>query len=114
VQVAPAKDEPIRGLAAADFDVRVGGRSRPVSSVTLLHYDMGTVTRGIISARARADKRSLADCVFGFHRRTERTSAHYLVGVEAIEADRKGVARIRINMVDKAFAVQWVSWRLPR
>jgi hypothetical protein len=107
VQVTPAKDAPMPELTVADFDVSVSGRKRPTASATFLHYDEGSVTRDAIAPG------NLSGCAFGFHRRTDRTTAHYLVGVEGIAADRKDVKQVRVNMVDKGFVVPQLLWRTP-
>ena len=111
VQVAPAKDAPLRDLTTADFDVGIAGRKRLAVSATLLHYDEGAVTR---SPRIPPSEAGTSPaCVFGFHRKTDRPTAHYLVGVERSDADEKEVKQVRVNMVDKVFAVQGYVWRSP-
>jgi hypothetical protein len=110
VQVSPAKDATMRQLTAADFDIRISGRKRQAASATLLHYDEGTVAR---NSTAGGTGDSSPECVFGFHRTRDRTTAHYLVGVDRTDADRQEVKDLRINMVDKAFAVQQLVWRSP-
>jgi hypothetical protein len=111
VQIAPVKDAPLRDLTAADFDIGIAGRKRLTASATLLHYDEGTVTRD--PRIPPSDAGTSPACVFGFHRKTDRPTAHDLVGVERNDADRKEVKQVRVNMVDKAFAVQGYVWRSP-
>jgi hypothetical protein len=105
VQVTAAKDAPLRELTTADFDISISGRRRPATSATLLHFDRGIVTRN------PGEWGSPADCVFGFQRTKDRTTAHYLVGVERIEADRKEVKQVRVKMVDKSFVAPLYRWR---
>jgi hypothetical protein len=38
VQVTPARDSPLRQLAAADFDITISGQKRPAASAT--HSDV--------------------------------------------------------------------------
>jgi hypothetical protein len=111
VQVTRAKDTPIRELTAADFDISISGRKRPAASAALLHYDEGTVTRDPIATHA--DPGAPPDCAFGFHRTTNRTTVHYVVGVEASEADRKELQHLQVSMVDKAFVARRYVWRAP-
>jgi hypothetical protein len=109
VQVSPAKDAAMRDLTMAEFDIRISGRKRPAASATLLHYDEGTVTRD--STARGAD--SSPECVFGFHRKVDRRTAHYLVGVGRTDADTQEVKDVRVGVVDQAFVVQRVVWRSP-
>ena len=106
VQITPAKDAPIRELTAADFEISISGQKRPAASATRLHFDDGTVTRDPIAS-------ALPDCAFGFHRTTNRTTVHYVVGVEASDADRKDLDHLRVSMIDKAFVAQRYVWRSP-
>jgi hypothetical protein len=110
LQITPAKDAAMRALAPGDFDISISGRKRPARSATLLHYDTGAVTRDAIPPAALGTDPA---CVFGFRRETDRTTAHYLVGVDAIDADRKEVKHVRAKVIDKAFAVQRYVWRSP-
>ena len=109
VQVALAKGATLRELTAADFEISIGGRKRPASSVTRLHDDAGTIVRD----RARGSEGSTPECVFGFHRQADRTTVHYLVGVERIDSDRKDVKDVRVKAADKAIEVQQYLWRSP-
>jgi hypothetical protein len=111
VQVTPVKNAPMRKLTAADFDISISGRKRPVVSVTPLHDDTGTVTRN--PSATGAGPGTFPDCVFGFQRKTNQPTAHYVVGVEATEADRKVVKQVRVKLVVKAFAIQRYVWRSP-
>jgi len=110
VQVSPAKNATMRELTPADFDIRISGRKRQAASATFLHYDEGTVTG---NSTARGTGGSSPECVFGFHRKGDRTTAHYLVGVDRTDTDRQEVKDVRINMLDKAFVVQQITWRSP-
>jgi hypothetical protein len=107
VQVTGAKDAPMREFVTSDFEVTISGRQRPVVSVTLLHHDEGTVVRDLLRvANSQA-------CFFGFHRKVDKVSAHYLVAVERSGADQIEVKQVRMKMADKAFAVQQWGWRSP-
>jgi hypothetical protein len=106
VQTTPVKGERMRDLTVADFDITISGRKRPAASVTLLHFDDGTVLREII-------RRPPAECVFGFYRKADRVTAHYLIGVQATAADGKEVKQVRVGTMEKVFDVQWYLWRSP-
>lgn len=110
VQVMPAKRAPLRDLTPADFEIRIAGRERPAVSVTLLHYDTGTVVQLPMSLRP---KLGVPACVFGFHRQADRTTAHYLVGVDARDTDRENVKQVRVAIADDAFVAAWWAWRSP-
>jgi len=105
VQVIPAGKTALRDLTPADFNVSINDRPRPAVSATLLHLDEGPVNRN-----ARAGGVSRPECVFGFQRPKDARTAHYLVGIAAIEADRKGIV-VRMTLVDKAFVAQHFVWR---
>lgn len=107
VQITPSRSATIRDFVPSDFEITISGRKRPAVSATRLHDDTGTV------AREPPRAHTAPECVFGFHRKTDRTTVHYLVGVEASEADRKEVKQVGTKMVDAAFAVQWIVWRSP-
>jgi hypothetical protein len=106
-QVTPAKDAPLRELAPKDFNVTIQGRSRPVVGATFLHYDDRAPVRNP-PPNAASDA-----CVFGFHRRVDRVTAHYLVAVDRSGADRIDVKEVRVKPVDKAFTVLSFAWRSP-
>ena len=111
VQVTPAKGAAFRQLAAADFDIRISGQKRTAASVTFLHNDEGTVSAnpGVSSPKTA----SSSDCVFGFHRKADRPTAHYVIGVERSEADKRDVKDVKVQIVDKAFNAQTYQWRSP-
>jgi hypothetical protein len=111
VQVTPAKDAALRQFTAADFDIRISGLKRRPSSATFLHHDEGTVTRdpGLSSPQTARP----AACVFGFHRKVDRPTAHYVLAVDRSEADKREVKDVKVQVVDKAFAVRTYQWRSP-
>jgi hypothetical protein len=106
-QVTPAKNAPLRTLAPKDFEVSIQGRSRAVVEATFLHYDD--------RAPLRSPPPNIATdaCVFGFHRRVDRVTAHYLVVVDRSSADRMEVKDVRVKPVDKAFTILSFAWRSP-
>jgi len=108
VQVVPARGATLPELTASDFEISIAGRKRPAASVTRLHDDAGTIVRD-----SGVQGSSTSDCVFGFRRSTDRTTAHYLVGVERIDSDRKEVKDVRVKLVGKTVAVQQYIWRSP-
>ena len=111
VQVAPTKGAAMRSdLTSADFDVTVSGRRREATSVTFLHFDEGTVTGNSLPRGAAGGS---DECVFGFHRKDDRRTAHYVLGVDRTDADRKEVKEVRVTIRDKSFAVQRYVWRSP-
>jgi hypothetical protein len=105
VQITSDTDAPWRELTIADFEISISGRRRPATSATFLHFDKGPVTRN------PGETGSLPDCAFGFHRAKDRATAHYLVGVDRIDADRKVVRQVRVKMADKRFAAPLHMWR---
>jgi len=111
VQVTPAKDAPLRQLAAADFEIRISGQKRAAASVTFLHRDEGTVSRNPRSSGT--PNATPSECVFVFHRKVDRPTAHYVIAVERTDADRREVRDVNVQVTDKAFAVQTYSWRSP-
>ena len=108
VQIAPAKDAPLRELAAKDFEVAVSGRKRPVTSAARLHLDEASVLPN--SPRPGSD--TDAGCIFGFHRKTDRPTAHYRLGIQPADTDRSA-REVTVKTADSAFATQWLVWRLP-
>lgn len=108
VQITPSKDAPLRELAPANFQVAISGRNRPVTSAVLLHLDEASVR----SNPPRAGQVSNAECIFGFHRRIDRPTAHYVLGIQPTESDR-GAKEVKVKTVDPAFATEWLVWRMP-
>lgn len=108
VQVTPSKDAPLRELALADFQVTVSRRSRPVATAAFLHLD----EESVLSDPPRLGPPAGSDCVFGFHRKLARPTAHYRLGIQPVESDR-GAREVRVKITDPAFATQWIVWRLP-
>jgi hypothetical protein len=109
VQISPSSDAAMRDLTVSDFDIRIAGRKRSAVSATRLHYDEGKVVRN----PPRADSGTESACVFGFFRTTDRPTAHYVVGVELIEPDRKEVRDVVVKVADKLFAAKHYMWRSP-
>jgi hypothetical protein len=70
-QITPAKDAALREFGPRDFDVTVSGPKRPVASAVLLHLDEGTV----IANPPRPGQGPGTECIFGFHRSTDRRDA---------------------------------------
>jgi hypothetical protein len=108
VQVTPSKDASLRDLTLADFQVAVSGRNRPVESSAFLHLDEASV----VSNSPRPGQTSSSDCVFEFHRKLDRPTAHYRLAIQPVETDR-GAREVKVNITDPAFATQWLVWRLP-
>ena len=112
VQISPNRDAPFREFTTSDFEVRVSGKTRPVASATLLHRDTGAVRRPSDRTEplpAATD----AECAFAFRRTVDRPTVHYLLGVNAIDADRQAVKKVEVKVVDRAFDVQKFAWRSP-
>jgi hypothetical protein len=108
VQVTPAKDGALREFGPRDFEVTVSGRKRSVASAVLLHLDEGSV----IPNPPRFGQGPDTECIFGFHRRNDRPTAHYLLGIQPIDSDR-GAKEVHVKSVDTVFATQWLVWRMP-
>lgn len=109
VQVAAAQGRPMPGLTTEQFDVRIAGRERRVVRAELLHADEGAITHG--ARPAETDTATLAACVFGFERSSKRAHAHYLLGVEPNDLDRKGIEHPKIKVNDKTLSVSRWAWR---
>jgi hypothetical protein len=56
---------------------------------------------------------SVPDCVFGFHRASDKTTAHYLVGVDARDTDRENVKGVHVTIANAGFLAAWWGWRTP-
>jgi hypothetical protein len=116
VQVVPAipaqlsSPDVFRALGPDDFQIRVSGGDRPTVSLTLLHFDTGTVVHGPLSLLTGL---RVPDCVFGFHRAADQTTAHYLVGVPARDADRERVKGVHVAIANPGFLARWWGWRTP-
>jgi hypothetical protein len=110
VQVTSKQGATVRELTAADFSIKISGRTRDATSVAFLHYDEGTVTRDSAAQGAGA---ASPECVFGFHRTQDRRTAHYLIGVARTDADTKAVKEVRVSIADKTVVVQRHVWRSP-
>jgi hypothetical protein len=108
VQITPSKDAPLRELPLTDFAVTVSGRNRPVASVAFLHLD----EESVLSNPPRPGPAGVGECVFGFHRKLDRPTAHYRLAIQPVEADR-GAREVKLKIADPAFAAQWLVWRLP-
>lgn len=108
VQITPSKSAPLREFTATDFDVTISGRNRPVASAAFLHLDEGSVIRNPPRLGSGAD----AGCIFGFHRKTDKPTAHYLLGIQPVDSDRS-TKDVRVKTADSAFLTQWSAWRLP-
>src|SRR6185503_1964819 len=109
VQITPAAKAPLRDLTPADFSISINDRQRPAASATLLHFDEGPVGG---KPMPRPGVSSPPECVFAFQRKKNEKTAHYLVGVAAIDADRKGIV-VRLKLVDKGLAAEHFVWRTP-
>jgi hypothetical protein len=109
VQISPSSDVAMRDFTVSDFDIRIAGRKRAAVSATRLHYDEGKVVRN----PPRGDSATESACVFGFFRTTDRPTAHYLVGVELVEPDRKEVKDVVVKVADELFAAKHYMWRSP-
>ncbi len=108
VQISPVHGAAIRPFGLQDFSVEVGGQKRTPVSVTMLHDDEGSVIRDLKNAPGIGPS-----CVFGFHRKQDLKTVHYVIGVEGTEADRRKVPRVDVRVTDKAFEIQWQVWRSP-
>jgi hypothetical protein len=110
VQITPTRKGPMpRLLTPADFVVKVRGQQRAIVSATLWHYDTGTVLRHPLDAL----RQGTPACGFGFHRKVDRTTAHYLLALERIDDDRKPFTKVQVTVIDKAFEVQRVAFKSP-
>jgi len=51
--------------------------------------------------------------VFGFERVSNGINAHYLIGIEPSETDRKGLTKVRVGISDKNLDLRRWAWRSP-
>jgi hypothetical protein len=107
VQVVAAQGKPVPGLTAAQFAVSIAGRTRRVVLAEFVHADEGPINR-----TPRTTTR-VAACVFGFERSANGTNAHYLLGVEPSESDKRGIRRPKIKVNHKDLTARRRSWRTP-
>ena len=108
VQLTSKTGGPVRSMTPADFDIRISGRKRAPASATFLHHDEGTVTRENL---LRAGSRD--ECAFGFHRKVDRPTDHYLLTVDRTDADRQQVKDVKVTVIDKTIEVHTFAWRSP-
>jgi len=108
VQITAARGTSIREFTPADFAVDISGRRRPLASATLLHYDGGEV----VPNPGRTSDSGPA-CAFGFHRKKDLRTVHYLLAVERTASDAQQVKQVKVTLLDKAFEIQTYAWRSP-
>lgn len=108
LQIAAVPKATLREFALSDFSIEISRRKRTPVSATMLHYDEGSVIRDLLRAPG-----SGPSCVFGFHRKKDLRTVHYLLGVEATEGDRREVKQVEVALVDRVFEIQSVVWRTP-
>lgn len=111
VQVTPAKGAPFRQFTVTDFDIRISGQKRVPASATFKHYDEGPVSGKPGSSSPKTAPAS--ECVYRFERKTKRPTAHYVIGIERSDADRRAVNDVKVRIVDNAFKAEWYTWRSP-
>jgi hypothetical protein len=111
VQITPANEAtgPMRALTPGDFELTISGKKRAATTITLLHDDAGPVLHPFPLPTPGASPA----CGFGFFRKIDRPTAHYLVAVQATAADRQQVKDVKLKVIDKAFSVQQYAWRSP-
>ena len=107
VQVAVAQGRPMTDLATGQFDVSIAGHQRKVVLAQLLHADEGPVTRSV----PHTDAATRAACVFGFERSSKGANAHYLLGIEPSDTDKRGIKHPKVRMKDKALVARRWAWR---
>lgn len=105
VQVVAAQGKPVPELTAAQFAVSIAGRTRRVVLAEFVHADEGPINRDV-----RTTTR-VAACVFGFERSANGTTAHYLLGLEPSESDKRGIRRPKIKVNHKDLTARRRSWR---
>jgi hypothetical protein len=108
VQVTASKEASLQELTAGDFEVVVSGRRRPVTSAARLHLDEGS----ILPNQPRPGRGANTECIFDFHRRTDRPTAHYRLAIQPAGTDRSA-REVRVTVADSTFATEWLVWRLP-
>ena len=112
VQVTPPNGKPQAVLTAGDFQVQIGRKKRRVVIAEFLHSDDGPVVRG--APPPRMDQQPRPPCVFQFSRTSEHAHAHYLLGLEPEEADKREVTKPQIKVVAGGFQLRRWAWRSRR
>ena len=114
VQVTASRTgEPVPRLARGQFEIRFDGRQRQLRFATLLHQDKGTVVRGLTASQLDPAT-GASGCIFRELRALDRPHAHYRIGIEATDADRRRVGKVRVKTtVQDLYVVRW-TWRSPR
>jgi hypothetical protein len=108
VQVVASRGQPLANLTAADFQISISKRARPVILVEFLHLDEGPIARG---PGRKLDAGTSALCLFGFARSQAGANAHYRVGVESIADDARGIKQPTIRLRDKNLSLRRSAWR---
>ena len=104
VQIAPARNAPLRQFLPKEFSVRVSGHDRTAVSATRMHDDTGPVTREV-------PRSASPECPFDFRRTVDRPTVHYVLAFDLTESDRKRISRVAVRIADKMFTVQRYGWR---
>jgi hypothetical protein len=89
--------------------VQIDGRKRRLLLATLLHEDDGAVVRGLTASRL--DPTVGAPCIFQNLRVRDVPHAHYRIGIDSTDADRRRVEKVRIKTTVKDLLVVRWAWR---
>jgi hypothetical protein len=109
LQVTARKGGALSLLPSERFEVQIEGRKRRLLFATLLHEDDGAVVRGL--SAPRLDTAVGAPCIFRNLRLRDVPHAHYRIGLDTTDADRRRVGRVRIKTTDKDLLVARWAWR---
>jgi hypothetical protein len=107
VQVSGSDEVAIADLTKEQFELTFNGRPRPVALAQFLHRDAGQVVRRF---DRQLDPAVRAACVFGFERRTDKPTAHYLLGMTTPIAGTDDFKSLRISVTVKGMKAEtWVA-----
>ena len=109
VQVAAAEGQPVPRLTVSQFEVKIAGRMRTIVMAEFVHADDGPITRR--NRPPDVDAATVAACVFGFERLSNRAHAHYVLGVEPTDRDKAKVEHPEIKVLDRSITVRRFAWR---
>lgn len=109
VQVVSAERQEVPTLSVSEFEVRIAGRKRTIVLTEFLHRDEGQVMPRRIAPQMDAATR--AACLFAFERVSDRPHAHYLLGIQSIDADRISVEHPKVKVRTSGLTVRRWAWR---
>jgi hypothetical protein len=108
VQVVAGQTQEVPVLTPSQFEVRIAGPVRTIVLAEFLHRDEGPVIHRSGAPPLDADTRA---CIFGFERTSKRVHAHYLLGVQPIDADKARVEHPKVKLPGTGLTIPRWAWR---